>query len=137
MENDCLFCKISRKEIPSTVIYEDEDSFAFLDIKPMNDGHTLVIPKRHATDILTISEEDWLKVTRTVHMVAQAVERALAPDGINIVMNNRMPAGQVIFHAHVHIIPRIDKDGHLKAAYKKDLTDEDAENLSNKIRAQL
>jgi histidine triad (HIT) family protein len=134
---DCIFCKIAAHTIPAEIVYEDADTISFLDIEPMNDGHTLVIPKAHAQDLLSIPEETWLRVTATVHKVAQAVEKVLSPDGINIVMNNRPAAGQVVFHAHVHIVPRKQGDGHLKAAYKKKLESDGATELGKQIRAEL
>ncbi len=134
---DCIFCKIAAHIIPAEILYEDDHTISFLDIQPMNDGHALIIPKTHSQDILSMPEETWLQVTATVHKVAQAVEKVLSPDGINIVMNNRPAAGQVVFHAHVHIVPRKQDDGHLKAAYKKKLDDSEAAELGKSIRDAL
>lgn len=108
---DCLFCKISRGEILSQQLYEDEHTFAFLDINPVNAGHTLVIPKAHAEDLSTIRKDDLAAVMETVRMLAPKIERAVGADGFNIHINNRSAAGQVIFHSHVHIIPRFTNDG--------------------------
>lgn len=108
---ECLFCKISKGEIPSQKIYEDERTFAFLDIGPVNPGHTLVIPKTHAEDLSTIRKEDLTAVMETVRMLAPKIERAVLADGFNVHINNRSAAGQVIFHSHVHIIPRFTGDG--------------------------
>lgn len=112
MSSDCLFCKIAAREIPGQIVYEDEDTLAFLDINPVNPGHTLVIPKNHSIDIFEIADKDWAAVMRTSRIVAHALERALKPDGINLGMNNRAGAGQVIFHAHVHVMPRFKDDPH-------------------------
>jgi histidine triad (HIT) family protein len=109
--NDCLFCKIIRGDIPSRKVYEDADTYAFLDINPVNPGHTLVIPKIHATDMFDAEDSDWRALTGAVRIVAHAIEKGLSPDGVNIAMNNRAPAGQTVFHAHMHVIPRYEKDG--------------------------
>ena len=111
MSDDCLFCKIVKKEIPAEVVYEDDDVLAFLDIKPVNDGHTLVIPKAHYTNLYDIDETVFAKVMSVVKKLAPIIKDATGSDGINLEMNNDRPAGQVIFHAHVHIVPRIDDDG--------------------------
>lgn len=108
---DCLFCKIAKKEIPSEVIYEDDRTFAFLDINPNNIGHALVIPKSHAKNIYEITSDEFTKVMETVHRLAPAIKSALNADGINLGMNNDPAAGQIIPHAHVHIIPRYTDDG--------------------------
>ncbi|MBI5456710.1 HIT family protein [Candidatus Kaiserbacteria bacterium] len=109
---DCLFCKIIRGELPTNKIYEDEKTFAFLDINPVNPGHTLVVPKKHAVDVFEIDEEEWNAVMGAVKKISLAVEKALQPTGINLGMNNKSGAGQVVFHAHVHIMPRFQNDGH-------------------------
>lgn len=110
--DNCIFCKIVKGEIPSYKIYEDEKTYAFLDINPVNPGHTLVIPKKHALDVFEIEESEWDAVMRTVQKVARALEKSLQPTGINLAMNNRSGAGQVVFHAHVHVMPRYPNDGH-------------------------
>ena len=112
MENDCLFCKIIKGEIPAEKIYEDEYTFAFLDIHPINRGHTLVIPKEHHPNIYSIKEEQYINLMKSVRTLAPKIKEALGADGINIGINNDRAAGQVIFHMHVHIIPRFTGDGH-------------------------
>ncbi|MFA7310163.1 MAG: HIT family protein, partial [Candidatus Paceibacterota bacterium] len=112
MANNCVFCKIIRGELPSFRVYEDERTLAFLDINPVNRGHTLVIPKADDTrNIFDVSPEDWSATTETARKVAHAVEKALDADGVNIVMNNRPNAGQVVDHPHIHVIPRFKGDG--------------------------
>lgn len=106
-----VFEKIISKEIPAHIIYEDEETLAFLDIAPNNPGHTLVIPKTHSRNLLDISEDSWLAMMRTVYRLAPIIKEAVSADGINIAMNNEAAAGQVVFHAHVHIIPRHEGDG--------------------------
>lgn len=109
---DCLFCKIIAKEIPGQVVFENEHTLAFLDIRPNNKGHTLVVPKTHYRNIFDIPEDVWLEVMKTTHYLAPIIKTALEADGINIIMNNEPAAHQIIFHAHTHIIPRCEGDQH-------------------------
>ncbi|MBP6884391.1 MAG: HIT family protein [Candidatus Pacebacteria bacterium] len=109
--NDCLFCKIITGEIPCEKIYENETTLAFLDIKPVNPGHTLVIPKSHYVNTLEAPEEVMLEVMKTVKKVAHGIEKGLGVSDFNLAMNNGATAGQVIFHAHMHVIPRHEGDG--------------------------
>jgi histidine triad (HIT) family protein len=108
---DTIFAKIIRREIPAHIVYEDDETLAFLDIKPNNPGHTLVVPKAYSRNIFDISEESWLAVMRTARKLAPAIKDAVSADGINVAMNNEAAAGQVVFHTHVHLIPRHHEDG--------------------------
>ena len=114
MENtqqNCLFCKIVRGEIPAEKIYEDADTLAFLDIKPINKGHTLVIPKAHYQDTLEVPEELFMKMMATVKKIGHAFKDGLGITNFNIGMNNGAAAGQVVFHAHIHVMSRREGDG--------------------------
>jgi len=133
---DCIFCKIVRGEIPSYKVYEDDKTYAFLDISPVNMGHVLVIPKKHATDIFEIEEAEWNSVTSTARTIAHALEKALAPEGINLVMNNRQKAGQAVFHAHVHVVPRSEGDRY-KTWLGKGFSEAEGETIAEKIKAEL
>jgi histidine triad (HIT) family protein len=108
---DCIFCKIIEGKIPSTKVYEDDRVFAFMDINPLNDGHLLIIPKTHSATIDEISEDDFLAVMSATRTLAQAVTKALKPDGINLLQLNGKAANQVVPHLHVHIVPRWSEDG--------------------------
>ena len=133
---DCIFCKIVTGEIPSYKVYETDETIAFLDIHPVVHGHVLVIPKTHATNIFDITPESWAAVAESVRVVASAVERSLDAHGVNIMMNNREHAGQVVDHPHMHIIPRFKGDGLTQwphGAYK----DGAAEMLKQKISIVL
>src|SRR5262249_4320678 len=123
---DCLFCKIIRGELPSYKVYEDGKTMAFLDIRPVNAGHTLVVPKNHATNIFDIAPEDWAAVTETVRKLSIAIEKGLSADGVNIAMNNRQSAGQLVDHPHMHIIPRFKGDG-LKLMPQREYKEGEAE----------
>lgn len=106
---DCLFCKIIAEELPSTRVYEDENTLAFLDIKPVNPGHVLVIPKKHYVNIHDMPDEMVGKVAVVAKKIADAILK-IGAKGVNIGMNNGAPAGQVVFHAHVHVMPRYGDD---------------------------
>lgn len=109
--NDCIFCKIIRGEVPCTKVYEDENVLAFLDIGPINKGHTLVIPKEHYTNILDIDEKALDEVSHVVRRLAPIVKKVMNADGINIMSSNGKAAGQSVMHSHIHIIPRYEDDG--------------------------
>jgi histidine triad (HIT) family protein len=133
---DTIFAKIIRREIPAEIVYEDEETLAFLDIAPNNPGHTLVIPKEPSRNLLDISEASWLAVMRTVRRLAPVIKEASGAPGINIAMNNEPAANQEVFHAHVHIIPRFEGDGVLSYSKTK-YAEGEAETIAEKIRAQL
>ena len=100
------FAKILRGEFPCHKVYEDDHVLAFLDIMPRAPGHTLVIPKAPARNILDIKVEDYLHVARATHKIAAAAKKAFHADGITIQQFNETAGGQVLFHLHVHVMPR-------------------------------
>lgn len=108
---DCIFCKIIEGQIPSVKVYEDDTVVAFLDINPLSTGHTLVVPKTHADNIVEISEPDAIAVMKAVRIIAAAIKKGVQADGVNILQLNGKAAGQVVPHLHVHIIPRWFDDG--------------------------
>lgn len=134
--DDCLFCKIVRGEIPSQTVYEDDTTIAFLDIRPTNPGHTLVVPKTHAQNIFDISESDWLATMATARTLAPVIKDAVAADGLNVHVNNEPAAGQVIFHAHVHLIPRFENDGY-ELWHGEELPDEEMVRIRDSIVKKL
>lgn len=103
--SECVFCKIARKEAPASIVYEDTQVIAFLSSRPVNAGHTLVIPKKHYENIYEIPEDKLAYLFKIVKKIAHAVKDATGTEGIRIVQNNGEAAGQVVFHLHVHIIP--------------------------------
>ena len=109
---DCLFCKFISGELPCDKIYEDEHTLAFLDIHPLNEGHTLVIPKTHAVNLLDISSTDFTHVMSTVHALTPIIKDVTGAEGMNIHSNHGKVAGQAVFHLHMHIIPRHTGDGY-------------------------
>lgn len=135
--SETVFSKIIRGELPAHKVYEDDTVLAFLDIHPVNPGHTLIIPKNTETrNIFDIPSSDWLAMTKVVHHLAAAIEKATKADGVNIIMNNREHAGQVIDHPHIHIIPRFKNDG-LKQWHHAAYKDDEAAEMLLRIRAVL
>jgi len=110
---DCIFCKIIRGEIPSGKIYEDDRVLSFVDINPINAGHSLVIPKKHYDTLFDIPPEELQACIMVCQKVARAIVKGVGATGLNIVQNNFRPAGQLIDHAHFHLIPRHEDDGFL------------------------
>ena len=104
----CIFCGIVQKQISSSLVFEDEKVMAFLDIRPLNDGHTLVIPKAHYESIFDIPQNLIAYLHGITKRIAIAVEEATKTDGISIIQQNGKAAGQDIFHLHVHVIPRYE-----------------------------
>jgi histidine triad (HIT) family protein len=104
----CIFCKIVRKQAPASVIYEDETVMAFLDVRPLNLGHTLVIPKAHYVDIFDTPAKEIGHVYKAAKIVSGAIKKATNSDGISIIQQNGRAAGQDIFHLHVHVVPRFE-----------------------------
>jgi histidine triad (HIT) family protein len=134
--DDCLFCKIAGGEVPSDTVYEDDEIRAFLDIRPVNPGHTLVVPKKHYTNLYDLDDEILEKLGKALRDLSIAIKKALNADGINIEMNNDLVAGQVILHAHLHIVPRFERDG-LKHWPGKVLSEEKMKGAAEKIRKML
>ena len=106
-----VFRRIILGEIPSYKIYEDAETYAFLDIAPASPGHTLVICKTEVANLFELSDADLIATARTTQRVARAMREKLSADGVNIVQSNGTAAGQEVFHYHVHLIPRWDNDG--------------------------
>ncbi len=114
MTTDCVFCQIVAGEAPASIAYEDERTLAFLDLRQMRGGHTLVVPKQHITDIFDLDDATGAAVMATVARVARGVRAAFAPDGVNIWQSNGEAAGQEVFHLHFHVVPRHAGDGLLR-----------------------
>lgn len=108
---DCIFCKIVNKTIPNYTIYEDDFVLAFLDIFPHAKGHTVVIPKKHFSNLSEMSEIDWKNLSIGLKMTQEKLESVLKPAGYNIGVNDKPTAGQVVPHVHWHIFPRYEGDG--------------------------
>ena len=114
MVSDCIFCKIVAGEIPASKVYEDDHFLAFLDISQVPPGHTLVIPKKHARNLLEMTPDETADLFNVVSRVTKKVESATQPQGMNIISNMEEIAGQSVFHSHVHILPRYSQEDDLK-----------------------
>ncbi len=104
--SDCVFCKIVAKQIPATVVHEDADSLAFMDIGQVNPGHVLVACKAHVENVYGLQDAQAAAVFRAAAKVARAVRAAFNPPGLSIYQANGKPAGQTVFHFHLHVLPR-------------------------------
>ena len=133
---DTIFMKIIRREIPAEIVYEDDDTLAFLDVKPATPGHTLVVPKKFAQNIFDADDETLSAVMRAVQKIAPAVRDAVGAHGVHINSNHGEAAGQIVPHLHFHIIPR-----HSRSEFsfwpQNDYSPGDAATIAAKIRAKL
>jgi histidine triad (HIT) family protein len=110
----CIFCKIVRGEIPSFKVYEDERVYAFADINPISDGHTLIIPKAHAENLWEISDKNIIAIHRASKKIAAAMQAVLGPVGIAVLQLNGKVVNQVVMHYHLHLIPKAKNGPTLK-----------------------
>ncbi len=136
-DESCIFCQIVAKQAPSSILYEDESVLAFLDIRPLNMGHTLVIPKTHYVDIFDIPGKELAAVHLVAKQLSFAVKKATGADGISIIQQSGKAAGQDVFHLHVHVVPRFEGQKlpsfHDLKVVERPLLEE----LATKIRQQL
>jgi histidine triad (HIT) family protein len=109
-EKDCIFCKIVRGELPGTVIDEDERTVSFMDINPATRGHALVVPRKHARDLMSIEQDDLCAVTSAAQRLAARQRTRLGAVGVNLINSCGAAAWQTVFHFHVHVIPRYEGD---------------------------
>jgi histidine triad (HIT) family protein len=107
---DCIFCKIAAGELPARIVDEDERTIAFMDIAPATRGHALVVPRAHATDLLSIEPEDLAAVALAAQRLAARARERLGADGVNLLNSCGRAAWQTVFHFHVHVIPRYEDD---------------------------
>lgn len=136
-KDDCTFCKVIAGDIPCHKIYENEDVLAFLDISPLSDGHTLVIPKLHFSTVDRCPSNILSSIAARLDKIAAAVVTATECDGYNILCNNGRAAGQIVDHVHFHVIPRKSADGIFSQWPAKDYGHGQAEAVAEKIRKNL
>lgn len=134
---DTIFTKIIAREIPATIVYEDETVLAFLDNRPVQPGHTLVIPKEPYVNIFDIPSETIAHMATVAKQLAIAIQATVAADGVNVVMNNGEAAGQEVFHAHLHIIPRYQDDGRMQGPVRGTYDTPTADEVAEAIQAKL
>lgn len=112
LQDECIFCRIIRGELPSVLLSETEDVISFLDIHPVNPGHALVVPKAHLSTLFDVPSALGVAVFDAVRAVGLAVMQGTGAQGLNVVQNNFSAAGQEVAHVHWHLIPRFEGDGH-------------------------
>lgn len=131
-DDKCIFCKIANGEIPSATLYEDEDFRVILDLGPATKGHALILPKNHFANLFEIPEDMDAKAFILAKKIAKKMKDVFGCDGVNIVQNNGVAAGQTVFHFHIHLIPRYEGD-HAGVTWKSGtLTDEQREEILQK-----
>lgn len=134
---DCLFCKIIAGEIPAERVYEDENFIAFLDIKPINLGHTLIVTKQHHRNLFDMPPTELEALGPVIQKIAHAVKDGTHADGVNVGWNNESAAGQLIFHSHIHIMPRLTGDGHIHWSGTEGISEADFKTTAKKITEAL
>jgi histidine triad (HIT) family protein len=137
MNEDCIFCKIISKKAAAVIVFEDSNSIAFLDIHPLNPGHTLVVPKKHYPSMVEMPSEEVGRVFVSVAKVMKGVMKASKADGINIGQSNGRAASQEVFHMHVHVIPRYIHELPGGFPERKTASDADLEQIGKKIKSAI
>lgn len=141
MSADCLFCRILRGEIPSQRVYEDAHAFAFLDIRPLQRGHTLVIPKVHAARLEELPATALAGLWNAVHRLLAPVSGAVGATATTVAVNNGPDAGQEVLHVHVHVVPRTPGDGagpiHALFRRRPDVSSQELAHMADRIRTAL
>jgi len=134
--DDCIFCKIVAGEIPCTKVYEDDNILAFLDIAPVNPGHSLVITKKHYANLEEVPEAELVELIKAVKKIGKALKDGLGVKGYNVQENNDPVAGQIIPHIHFHVVPRQENDG-LKLWPQKKYEEGQAQEVADKIKKSI
>jgi histidine triad (HIT) family protein len=135
--SDCVFCRIVARQIPATVVHEDEHALAFMDIGQVNPGHVLVALKAHAENVFALEDAQAAAAFRAAARVARAIRAAFQPQGLSIYQANGKAAGQTVFHFHIHLVPRHEGDGMELTWPVKNPPREKLEQYAAKIRAAL
>ena len=137
---NCIFCKIISGEIPSVKIYEDEHVFAFMDIMPLSKGHTLLIPKTHRESVYDLHADEAAQLFSVAPKIATAIKETFNPEGLNLLNNNGIKAGQSVFHFHLHFIPRYGESDGFGAKWltkEKEFTTERIQELAEQVKNKL
>lgn len=137
MDNTCIFCKLVSGNLPTTTVFEDDFLKAIMDISPANKGHVIIIPKTHATDIFNLEDDFVSKAFLLAKKLAITIQDVTGCDGVNILQNNGVAAGQTVFHFHIHIVPRFKEDDITIAWKQQPYKDGEADNIAKKIAEKL
>ena len=132
--NNCIFCKIRDREVPSHIIYEDDKVMAFLDAFPISLGHTLIIPKQHFSNIYDIEERDLVEIIKVARKIAKAYEEIFGINNLQLINNAGKGGQQEVFHFYLHLIPRYENDGIDLSHPKANITEEEKINFLNKFK---
>jgi histidine triad (HIT) family protein len=116
---DCIFCDIINRKGEAEILFENDKVMAFLDIRPVNYGHTLVIPKKHFSNFTELTPDILSELGSVTQMMSGAIQKALKSDGFNVIINNGAAAGQTVYHFHFHIIPRFNSDFNYRPSFKE------------------
>ena len=135
--SDCVFCRIVAGQIPSTRVFEDEHTLAFMDLGQVNPGHVLVAVKKHAPNLYALDEVQAAAVARACVKISKAIQTAFKPEGLSVYQANGKAAGQTVFHYHVHLLPRHAADGMELTWPVKNPPRETLEGYAEKIRRQF
>jgi histidine triad (HIT) family protein len=135
--SECIFCRIVARQIPATVVHEDEHTLAFMDIGQVNPGHVLVAVKKHADNIFALDDVQAAAVFRSAAKVARAIRAAFEPQGLSVYQANGKAAGQTVFHLHLHLVPRYEGDGMALSWPVKNPPREKLVEYAEKIKARL
>ena len=133
-KDDCIFCKIANGELPSATLYEDERFRVILDLGPASKGHALILPKEHYPNLYELPDELAEKAILLAKKMIVKMTKALDCDGFNVVQNNGAPAGQTVFHFHMHLIPRYENDDAGFGWNTGELSEADKEDILAKMR---
>jgi histidine triad (HIT) family protein len=136
-DSNCVFCKIVARQIPATVVHEDEHTLAFMDLGQVNPGHVLVAAKAHVENIYGLDDGQASALMRAAARVARAIRDAFSPKGLSVYQANGKVAGQTVFHFHVHLVPRHEDDGMALTWPVKNPPREKLEEHAAKIRGKL
>ena len=135
--SDCVFCRIVARQIPATVVREDEHTLAFMDLGQVNPGHVLVALKAHAENLYSLDDAQAAAVLQAAARVARAIRDAFSPAGLSVYQANGPAAGQTVFHYHVHLVPRHEGDGMALTWPVKNPSREKLEDYAARIKASL
>lgn len=134
---NCIFCEILNGNIPCNKVFENDNFIAILDAFPANEGHTLVIPKKHFENIFEIDEEILKEGYFIAQKIAKSIKKAFNIENINILQNNGALAGQTVNHFHIHIVPRIENDNVTIKSSPVAIDDKKIKNIINNIKANI
>ena len=135
--SDCVFCRIVARQIPATVVHEDDQTLAFMDLGQVNPGHVLVTVKKHAENLFALDDAQAGAVLRAAARVARAIRDAFKPEGLSVYQANGSAAGQTVFHYHVHLVPRHTGDGMALTWPVKNPPREKLEEYAARIRKEI